>query len=159
MLKHSVRWEHKPDFRPPEEKEKELDKNNNKEDSHSQKRRTMSNCKPDYKSSKSKKIRMTDKRGPNPKHTKGGDHCRRQRCRDRGTHTNHSHSDSKFKESDTRKKESDTKTHRNLGKAPAKKQRNTKTNASRPEKHVNTPQAKEPGGPRCYICNQPDHLS
>ncbi len=91
------------------------------------------------------------------------DHCRHQQCRDRGTHANHSYDDCKFKESDANKKVSfkgsDTK-HPNLGKAPAKKQRNTKTNASRPEKHasgntnkgfsVNIP------GPRCYICNQPD---
>ena len=102
---------------------------------------------------------MTDKRGPNPKHAKTSDHCRRQRCRDRGTHTNHSHSDCKFKESDPNKKESDTKHHPNLGKAPAKKQRNTKTNASRPEKHSSTPPTKGSGGTRCYICNQPDHLA
>ena len=102
---------------------------------------------------------MTDKRGPNPKHAKSGDHCRRQRCRDRGTHTNHSHGDCKFKESDVNKKESDPKQHPNLGKAPVKKQRNTKTNASRPEKHATTPQTKGSGGTRCYICNQPDHLA
>ncbi len=155
----AIRWDHKPDFRPPREKEKELDKSKDKEESHSQKRKTKSNHKSDHKSSKSKRVRMTDKRRSNPKHTKNSDHCRRQRCRDRGTHTNHSHSDCKFKESDTNKKESDTKNHPNLGKAPAKKQRNTKTNASRPEKHATTPQAKGFGGTRCYICNQPDHLA
>ena len=110
---------------------------------------------------------MTDKRSPNPKRNKsGGDHCRRQQCRDRGTHTNHSHGDCKFKESDTNKKVSfkgsDTR-HPNLGKAPAKKQRNTKTNASRPEKHAAADTNKgfsvSIPGPRCYICNQPDHLA
>jgi hypothetical protein len=150
----ALRWEHKLDFRPPKEKEKEQDKNKNKEDSQSQKRKTKSDRKFDRTSSTSKKVRMTDKRGPNPKHAKSGDHCRRQRCRDRGTHTNHSHSDCKFKESDTHKRsESDTKKHPNLGKAPAKKQRNTKTTASRPEKHAKS------GERRCYICNQPDHLA
>jgi hypothetical protein len=102
---------------------------------------------------------MTDKRGQNLKHTKSSDHCRRQRCRDRGTHTTHSHSGCKFKDSDTNKKESGPKKHPNLGQAPAKKQRNSKTNASRPEKHANNSQTKEPGERRCYICNQPDHLA
>ncbi len=74
--------------------------------------------------------------------------------------------DCKFKESDTNKKVSfkgsDTK-HPNLGKAPAKKQRNTKTNASRPEKHASRNTNKgfsvSIPGPRCYICNQTDHLA
>jgi hypothetical protein len=135
----ALRWEHKLDFRAPKEKEKEQDKQKNKDDDQSQKRKTKSEHKYDRTSSKSKRTKMTDKRSPNPKCNKTGDHCRRQQCRDRGTHTNHSHDDCKFKESDTNKKVSfkgsDNK-HPNLGKAPAKKQRNTKTNASRPEKHA-----------------------
>ena len=72
----------------------------------------------------------------------------------------HSHSDCKFKDSDTNKKsDSDPKKHPNLGTAPAKTQRNSKTNASRPEKHANTSQSKDSGERRCYICNQPGHLA
>jgi hypothetical protein len=155
----ALRWEHKPDFRPPKEKEKEQDKSKTKDESHPQKRKAKPERKSDPKSSKSKRVRMTDKRGQNPKHKKSSDHCRSQRCRDRGTHTNHSHSDCKFKESDTNKKESDPKNHPNLGRAPGKMQRNIKTNASRPEKHTAPPQTKGSGGARCYICNQPDHLA
>ncbi len=92
----ALRWEHKPDFRPPREKEKKQDKNKGKEEGHSQKRKTKSDHKSDRKSSKSKRVRVTYKRGPNPKHTKTSDHCRRQRCRDRGTHMKHSHGDRKF---------------------------------------------------------------
>ena len=103
---------------------------------------------------------MTDKRVPNPKRIKSGDHCRRQNCRDRGTNTNHTHADCKFKESGSHKKsESDPKKHPNLGRAPGKKPRNTKTTPSRPEKNANTSQLKESGERRCYICNQPDHLA
>jgi hypothetical protein len=87
----ALRWEHKLDFRPPKEKEKEQDKIKGKDDSHSQKRKTKFDYKSDHKSSKSKRVKMTDKRGPNPNHNKSGDHCRCQRCRDRGTHTNQSH--------------------------------------------------------------------
>jgi hypothetical protein len=160
----ALRWEQKLDFRPPREKEKEQDKSNDKGEVQSQKRKNKSSRKPDRKtdrnSSSSKRVRMTDKRVPNPKRTKSGDHCRRQRCRDRGTNNNHTHDDCKFKESDTLKKtESDPKKHPNLGRAPAKKQRNTKTTASRPEKHAHTAQFKESGERRCYICNQPDHLA
>jgi hypothetical protein len=45
-----------------------------------------------------------------------------QIMRQRHTHTNHTHDECKFKESTGRN-------HPNLGKAPAKKQRNAKTNA------------------------------
>jgi hypothetical protein len=156
----ALRWEHTLDFRPPREKEKEQDKSKDKGESHSQKRKTKSIRNTERNSSSSKRVGMTDKRVPNPKRTKNSDHCRRQRCRDRGTHTTHSHADCKFKESDPHKKsESDPKKHPNLGKAPAKKQRNTKTTASRPEKHAHTVQFKESGERRCYICNQPDHLA
>jgi hypothetical protein len=160
----ALRWEQKLDFRPPREKEKEQDKSNDKGEIQSQKRKNKSSRKPDHKtdrkSSSSKRVRMTDKRVPNPKRTKSGDHCRRQRCRDRGTNVNHTHDDCKFKESDTLKKtESDRKHHPNLGRAPGKKPRNTKTTPSRPEKNANTSQFKEAGERRCYICNQPDHLA
>jgi len=162
----ALRWEQKLDFRPPREKEKEPDKNNDKGDGQSQKRKNKSSRKPDHNTdrnpSSTKKLRTTDKRVPNPKRIKSGDHCRRQRCRERGTHTTHSHADCKFKESDSLKKpESDPKKHpyANLGRAPGKKPRNTKTTPSRPEKNANTPQFKEAGERRCYICNQPDHLA
>ena len=55
--------------------------------------------------------------------------------------------------------ETDPKKHPNLGKAPGKKPRNTKTNPSRPEKNASASQIKEAGERRCYICNQPNHLA
>ena len=65
-----------------------------------------------------------------------------------------------FKESDPHKKfEADPKKHPNLGRAPGKNPRNTKTTPSRPEKNANISQSKEAGERRCYICNQPDHLA
>ncbi len=87
---------------------------------------------------------MTDKRS--------SDQCRRQKCPERGTHTYHTHSECKFKESDTPR-------HLNLGKAPAKKQRNSKTNSSQPTKNAQAPKAPNANGAKCYICNQPDHLA
>ena len=95
---------------------------------------------------------MTDKASPNPKRIKASEQCRRKSCRQRNTHTNHTHEDCKFKESSG-------KIHPNLGKAPAKKQRNAKTNASQPVKNAQAPQAKDANGPKCYICGQPDHLA
>ena len=156
----ALRWEHKLDFRPPREKEKEQDKNKNKDDSQSKKRKAKSDHKSDHRSSKPNRLRMTDKRVPNPKRIKSGDHCRRQACRDRGTNTNHTHAECKFRESDPHKRlEADPKKHPNLGKAPGKKPRNTKTTPSRPEKNANTSQVKDAGERRCYICNQPNHLA
>ena len=72
----ALRWEHKLDFRPPREKEKEQDKNKNKDDSQSKKRKAKSDHKSDHRSSKPNRLRMTDKRVPNPKRIKSGDHCR-----------------------------------------------------------------------------------
>ena len=46
-----------------------------------------------------------------------------------------------------------------LGKAPAKKQRNSKTNSSQPAKNAQAPKALNANGAKCYICNQPDHLA
>jgi hypothetical protein len=157
---HALRWEQKLDFRPPREKEKEHDTSKDKGDGQSQKRKDKSNRKTDRNSSSSTKTRMTDKRVPNPKRIKSGDHCRRQGCRDRGTNTNHTQADCKFKESGTYKKpEPDPRKNPNLGRAPGKKPRNTKTTPSRPEKNANASQHKEAGERRCYICNQPDHLA
>jgi hypothetical protein len=117
LKQHSqaLRWEHKFDFRPP--KEKERDSANNKQDEASSNRKDRSvkrKDKTEHKSSKSKRIKMTEKASPNPKRIKTSDQCRRKSCRKRGTHKNHSHDDCKFKESENAK-------FTNLGKAPAKK--------------------------------------
>jgi hypothetical protein len=58
------------------------------------------------------------------------------------------HKSSKFKESNSNKH------HPNLGKAPAKKQRNAKTNASEPAKNAQAqaPQARNAKGPKCSRC-------
>ncbi len=70
----ALRWEHKLDFRPPREKEKEQDKNKNKDDKQSQKRKTKSERISERTPSLSKRIKITDKRSPNPKRSKSGDH-------------------------------------------------------------------------------------
>ena len=155
LKQHSqaLRWEHKFDFRPPREKEKDKsdhkgkDSSSSKEDQPRKRKNKM-----DRKPSKFKRVRMTDKSGPNPKKTKTDNQCRRHGCRKRGTHTNHTHDECLFKDSDTPR-------HKNLGKAPPKKQRNTKTNASQPTKHAQTPPVKNMNGAKCYICGQPDHLA
>jgi hypothetical protein len=92
----ALRWEHKPDFCPPKEKEKEQSKDNSKESSssrehHPQKRKNKHEKKSNLRTSKTKRSHMTDKRSPNPKRAKNNDQCRRQKCRERGTHTNHTH--------------------------------------------------------------------
>jgi hypothetical protein len=133
LKQHSqaLKWEHKFDYRPP--KEKERDSNNHKNNVSSHKKEDRSHKrkdKPDRKSSKFKRVRMTDKASPNPKRIKASDQCRRKSYRQRNTHTNHTHDECKFKES------SSTRHHPNLGKAPAKKAssatpRQTRLNPSR----------------------------
>jgi hypothetical protein len=65
---------------------------------------------------------------------------------------NYTHDECKFKESDN-------KCHPNLGKAPAKKQRNAKTNVSQSVKNAHASQARDANGPKCYICGRADHLA
>jgi hypothetical protein len=97
-------------------------------------------------------MKMTDRSSPNPKRIKSSDQCKRRDCRRRGTHTNHTHDECKFKESEATK-------HPNVGKAPPKKQRNAKTNSSQqPAKNAHAPNAKA-DGPKCYTCGKPGHLS
>ena len=95
---------------------------------------------------------MTDKSTPNPKRISSKDYCKTPSCRKRGTHKNHTHSECKFKESNS------TTKHPNLGSAPAKKQRNAKTNSSQPAKNAFTPPAKSDER-KCYTCGKPGHLS
>jgi hypothetical protein len=113
LKQHSqaLRWEHKFDFRPPKEKERDKSDHKGKDSSstkESQPRKRKS--KSDHKSFKAKGIKMTDKSSPNPKRIKSSDQCKRRDCRRRGTHTNHTHDECKFKESESAK-------HPNVGKA------------------------------------------
>ena len=94
---------------------------------------------------------MIDRSSPNPKRIKSNDQCNRRDCRRRGTQKNHSHDECKFKESEPTK-------HPNVGKAPPKKQRNAKTNASQPVKNAHTPSSK-PDERKCYTCGKTGHLS
>ena len=154
LKQHSqaLRWEHKFDFRPPKEKEKDKSDHKGKDSSstkESQPRKRKG--KSDHKSSRAKGIKMTDKSSPNPKRIKSSDQCKRRDCRRRGTHTNHTHDECKFKESESAK-------HPNVGKAPPKKQRNAKTNASQPVKNAHTPSSK-PDDRKCYTCGKTGHLS
>ena len=157
LKQHSqaLRWEHRFDFRPPKEREKDKDNNipKNVDPSSKQKDRDLKRKKkPDRKSSRSQSIKMTDKSTPNPKRISSKDYCKTPSCRKRGTHKNHTHSECKFKESTS------TTKHPNLGNAPAKKQRNAKTNASQPVKNAFTPPVKSDER-KCYTCGKPGHLS
>ncbi len=157
LKQHSqaLRWEHRFDFRPPKEREKDKDNTNHKsvDPSSKQKDRDLKRKKrPDRKSSRSQSIKMTDESTPNPKRIASKDHCKSTSCRKRGTHKNHTHDECRFKESDTSAK------HPNLGNAPAKKQRNAKTNSSQPAKNAFTPHVKSDER-KCYTCRKPGHLS
>jgi hypothetical protein len=136
---HALRWEHRFDFRPPKEREKDKGNTNHKklDPSSKQKDRDLKRKKKtNRKSSRSQSIKMIDKSAPNPKRIASKDQCKRTNCRKRGTHKNHTHDECRFKESDS------TTKHPNLGNAPAKKQRNAKTNSSQPAKNAFTPPVK-----------------
>jgi hypothetical protein len=92
LKQHSqvLKWEHKFDFRPPKEKERDNSNHKNNESSHKREDRSHKRKdKSDRKSPKSKRVRMTDKASPNPKRIKTSDQCRRKSCRQRNTHTNY----------------------------------------------------------------------
>jgi hypothetical protein len=157
LKQHSqaLRWEHRFDFCPPKEREKDKDNTNHKnvDPSPKQKDRDLKRKKkPDRKSSRSQSIKMTDKSAPNPKRIASKDQCKRTSCRKSGTHKNHTHDECRFKESDSATE------HPNLGNAPAKKQRNAKTNSSQPTKNAFTPPGKSDER-KCYTCGKPGHLS
>ncbi len=157
LKQHSqaLRWEHRFDFRPPKEREKDKDNTNHKTVDPSSKQRDRDlkrKKKPHRKSSRSQSIKMTDKSTPNPKRIAIKDYCKRSSCRKHGTHKNHTHNECRFKESDS------TTKHPNLGNAPAKKQRNAKTNSSQPAKNAFTPPVKSDER-KCYTCGKPGHLS
>ncbi len=145
LKRHSqaLRWEHKFEVRPP--KEKERDSANHKQNDSSSNQKDCSvkrKDKSEHKSSKSKRIKMTEKASSNPKRIKTSDQRRRKSCCKGGTHKSHSHDDCKLKERYNTK-------FTNLGKASAKKQRNAKTNSSQPTKHAQ-PLAKNANGAKCY---------
>jgi hypothetical protein len=76
LKQHSqaLKWEHKFDFRPPKEKENDNTNHKNNESSHKREGRSHKRKdKSDYKSSKSKRTRMTDKASPNLKRIKTTD--------------------------------------------------------------------------------------
>jgi hypothetical protein len=145
---HSLGWDRdKLHFRNPKEKD--------------------SRTKGDHKSVKRKSSK--DKRDHKPKRQKTdslkvrtNDDCQRKSCQQRGTHTNHTHKDCRFKDSEhvedkkprslsDPKRRKDAR-HPNLGQAPPKKVRNPKSGAS-------TTTDVKPDTRTCYICNKPGHIA
>ena len=96
---------------------------------------------------------IRDSPNPNPKRIKSSDQCKRKDCKRRGTSKNHTHEGCKFKESEFNKNP-----FTNVGKAPPKKTRNAKTNASQPAKNASASFAKTDER-KCYTCGKPGHLS
>jgi hypothetical protein len=110
----------------------------------------------DFKS-KSKDFKSKSRDSYHDKKDKGkiplGEQCRNPRCKERGTHANHRHKDCRFKDGDQHQPK-----HPNLGKAPIKDKHNK---AKRDSSSQARPSAPTPAtnDRRCYICNDPNHLS
>jgi hypothetical protein len=82
-----------------------------------------------------------------------GEQCRHPPCKQRGTHTNHRHKDCRFKYGDQ-----PSPKHPNLVKAPSKSKDNkSKRESSSQARPFATATANNDR--RCYICNDPNHLS
>ncbi len=82
-----------------------------------------------------------------------GEQCRHPLCKQRGTHTNHRHKDCRIKNG-----EQQSPKHPNLGKAPTKsKDYKSKRDSSSQARLFPTTTANNDR--RCYICNDPNHLS
>ena len=103
----------------------------------------------DFKTKSREKSRDKKDKGKVP----FGKHCRRASCKQRGTHTNHTHDECRFK--DERSSSGQPK-HPNLGKAPRK----TKDHKSKGDAKSPAPlQVANNNGRKCYICNDPNHLA
>ena len=82
-----------------------------------------------------------------------GKHCRRPSCKQRGTHTNHTHDECRYKDD---KSSVVQPKHPNLGKAPRKnKDQKSKSDIKSPAPF----QVANNNGRKCYICNDPNHLA
>lgn len=127
---NSLGWEHKLDFRSPKEKT-----NIDRPDKTTKRKRLK-----DKETSRKRKTRIPNK-----------EQCRRQRCRQKGTHVNHKHSECNFANGDKTK-------HPNLGKAPQKKKKQKNVSTSSQKPFQNAPKA-NPDKRRCFICNSEDHLA
>jgi hypothetical protein len=82
-----------------------------------------------------------------------GKHCRRSSCKQRGTHTTHTHDECRFKDDGSSTVQPK---HPNLGKAPRKnKDQKSKSDTKSPAPS----QVANNNGRKCYICNDPNHLA
>jgi hypothetical protein len=103
----------------------------------------------DFKTKSREKSRDKKDKGKVP----FGKHCRRASCKQRGTHTNHTHDECRFKDESS---SSGQPKHPNLGKAPRKnKDHKSKSDAKSPAPL----QVANTNGRKCYICNDPNHLA
>jgi len=82
-----------------------------------------------------------------------GEQCRRTNCKQRGSYTNHRHKDCRYKNGDQASHE-----HPNLGKAPSKNKDN-KSNSDTTSQMRSYAPISASNDRRCYICNNPNHLS
>ncbi len=149
------------------------DKNNNPDKSEKNKPSSSDNFKTNYRTdrsskkrkrtdasdfkSKSKDSRSKSRDSHHDKKDRGkipfGEQCRHPPCKQRGTHTNHRHKDCRFKDGDQRSPK-----HPNLGKAPTngKDNKAKRDSSSQARPFAPTPATNDR---RCYICNDPNHLS
>jgi hypothetical protein len=145
-----------PSFANPKDKNNKSDKSERQQSSSSEKKHNKMerfnkkrkrtdayDFKPKSKDSKSKeKVKIPS-----------GEQCRHPLCKQRGTHTNHRHKDCRFKNG-----EQQSPKHPNLGKAPTKSE-DYKSKRDPSSQVQPFAAATVTNDRRCYICNDPNHLS
>jgi hypothetical protein len=154
-----------PSFANPKDKNNKSDKSERQQSSSSEKKHSKSDRfnkkrkRTDSSDSKSKSKDFKTKSRESSHGTKQtgslpvSEQCRNAGCQQRGTHLTHKHKDCRFK----RGAQPPPK-HPNLGKAPAKSKDNTSKSESSSQARSFTP-ATANNDRRCYICNNPNHLS
>ncbi len=154
-----------PSFANPKDKNNKSDKAERQQSSSSEKKHSKNdrfNKKrkrtdaSDFKSkSKDSKTKSRDSHHDNKEKGKipFSEQCRNPPCKQRGTHINHRHKDCRFKDGNQ-----PSPKHPNLGKAPTKSEDNKSKRESSSQARSFTP-ATAKNDRRCYICNDPNHLS
>jgi hypothetical protein len=129
-------------------------KKNYRTDSSNRKRKRSdaSDFKSKYNDSKSK-----SRESSHDRRDKGeipiGEQCRRINCKQRGSYTNHRHKDCRYKNGDKTSPK-----HPNLGRAPTKS-KDIKSKRESSSQVQPFAAATVTNDRRCYICNDPNHLS
>ncbi len=153
-----------PSFTNPKDKNNKSDKSERQESSSSDKKHSKNDRfkkrkrtdASDFKSkSKDFKKKSRDSNHDKKERTKipFGEQCRNPSCKQRGTSKNHRHKECRFKDGDQRSPK-----HPNLGKAPTKDKDHKSKRDSSSQARTFTPNTAT-NDRRCYICNDPNHLS